>query len=152
VSVLWFRLVQMSGYHCRRAVGFRLIALFSENLAAKILHNGTAPPGLFAWMCRMSSRGGGRPWLYSATAMRLKNGKPKTHPPRSPIKLDAIEPVSGSDPENLVEDSATQVADGTPDDLGQVWKALPLMASQREDYRSLSRRAVRSSLSKVRAE
>ena len=45
--------------------------------------------------------------------------------PRSPIELDAIEPVSGSDPENLVENSATQVAEGTPDDMGQVWKALP---------------------------
>ena len=45
--------------------------------------------------------------------------------PRSPIELDAIEPVSGNDPENLVENSATQVAEGTPDDLGQVRKALP---------------------------
>ena len=57
--------------------------------------------------------------------MRLKSSGPKAYPPRSPIELDAIEPVSGSDPENLVENSATQVAEGTPDDMGQVWKALP---------------------------
>ena len=83
--------------------------------------------------------------------MRLKTRVPKTHPPRSPIELDAFEPVSDGDPEILVETSATQVAEGTPDDLGQVWKTLPPIASQPEDYPSLSRRAVRSSLSKVRA-
>ena len=45
--------------------------------------------------------------------------------PRSPIELDPLEPVSDCNPEYLVENSATQVAEGTPDDLGQVRKALP---------------------------
>ena len=40
---------------------------------------------------------------------------------RSPIELDAFEPVSDCEPENLIRNSAKQVEKGTPDDQPQFW-------------------------------
>lgn len=71
--------------------------------------------------------------------------------PRSPGELDTDEPIPNSDPANLVASATAQVAACTPDDLGQVRKALPTVAADPKNPASLSQREISSSASKAGA-